>query len=148
MRHPIFFGLITLSIVSCAIIEPTQPPSTIGLYGPKPVAQDIRGSSAQAIIDRQVTFSSEEVFAAAKQVFLREGYRLELPDPDNYTLSGSYIAYCGGISMAIYIKQIAPEPLTQFHIVMDGYDIYCRQDTVMGEASGLANKIEHILSVY
>ena len=62
----IIFGVL---ISACA----SAPRSSIGLYGPKPVAQDIKGSSAQYSETRTVNFTRQEVFEATNTALLRLG---------------------------------------------------------------------------
>lgn len=152
MWNRIFFFFITLTLSSCAILEPTEPPLTNGLYGPDPVSQNIPGSSAQALIARQVAFSSEEVYEATKQVFLREGYKMDLADPHKYMISGSYFIRCEwlccGVTLVVYIKQISPAPETKLHVLMDSYDFSCDEEDLRVAATVLASNVESILAVY
>lgn len=146
MTRVLFILSIPMLLLSCAVFTPTEPPSTIGLYGPEPVNQDIPGSSTQALFTFHLPYSSEEVFEAAKLAMLRNGYVVDKADPKSYMVSGSNIVWCGGITMAIYIKQISAEPETEFHILADGYDIFCTENQVSQEIYIIASHIERIVS--
>lgn len=131
----------------------SAPPSTVGMYGPSPVAQSISGSNAQAIIYRVVNFTSEEVFEATKTAMLRLGYNTETIDPKlgMVTASGFYMN-CGGnkppITMAVYVKQMNKKPETKFTIILDRHDFQCWGAGESMAANDLASEIQKVLSTY
>jgi hypothetical protein len=140
---------VALLLGSCV----SAPPRAVGLYGPEPVKQSIPGSNAQAIVSRSVEFNSEEIFEATKTAILRLGYITEDQDRKKGKIEGSGIYDCGGgnrtpITMAIYIQQINPEPLSKFTIIVDRHSWICWLGGETAAANDLASEVQKVLSTY
>jgi hypothetical protein len=131
----------------------SAPPSVVGLYGPEPVKQDIAGSNAQAIVDRTVEFTKDEVFDATKSAMLRLGYNVEVSNKKEGMVAASgFYTNCGGnkppVTMAVYIKQVSKKPETKLTILLDRHDYQCWGAGETMAANQLAGEIQKILSTY
>ncbi|HSR01773.1 MAG TPA: hypothetical protein VLM20_03190 [Methylophilaceae bacterium] len=145
----LFSFVSLLSLSSCY----GPPPRAVGLYGPNPVKQSIPGSNAQAILSRTVEFNAEEVFEATTTAIKRLAYILEEQKPDigKVTASGYFncdAALTPAVTMAIYIKQVDPSPLTEFTVILDRHDYQCWLSGEKSAAREVAREIQKVLATY
>jgi len=141
-------SLALLFLMACS----STPPSSIGMYGPAAVAQDISGSNGQAVVFRLVEFTSEEVFEAAKTAMLRLGYNVETKDEQKGKITGSghydCISVLPSVTMAIYVKQVSPSPESKFTVVLDNHDFACSINGHTKAANQLTREIQKVLATY
>ena len=136
-------------LTSCA----SAPPSVAGLYGPDPVSQSISGSNAQALINRVLEFTDEEVFEATKSAMLRLGYNTHGNELKKGMISANGYYECGGslrppVTMAVYFKQLNTKPETKLTIILDRHDTQCWGSGESKAANQLATEIQKVLSTY
>lgn len=145
--------ILTTSLITLCSCYSVNRPRAVGLYGPEPVKQSIPGSNAQAIVDRQVEFNSEEVFEASKTALLRLGYIVEEQKPEQNFINGSGRFNCGAdlfpaVTMAIYIEQLDTLPLTKFTIVLDRHEWICWGFGEEMAANEVAREIQKVLATF
>jgi hypothetical protein len=110
-----------LALIGCA----SGPPSSIGLYTDNARAQSIKGSWFQE--ERTYPYTADEVREASQTALLRKGLSVEENDAKKgrITASGNYHALCGGgpcvvaLTVAVYVEQISPKPLTKMTLFLD-----------------------------
>ena len=147
-------------IVYCALIAligcggKVAVPS-IGLYGDTAGQQSVKGSREQAVVNRTLPYTTDEVLDAAETALFRKGFNVEEKNTakGRLTASGMYRHICGNgpcdqaYTVAVYVKQTSPKPTTQLTLLLDRYTGWAGFE-VYSVANEFAGEIQKILTTY
>lgn len=145
----ILLAMMFAMVAACS----TPPPNVTNLYSDKPVAQDIPGSSSQALVSRVFEFSKDEAFEAAKKAVLRLGYYAQHSDEKIGKITGNGYYSCGGstrtaISFAIYVEQISRKPETKVSVIVDRHSWECWGGGDRSAANKMMEETQKVLSTF
>ena len=120
-------ALVVVAVFGLGGCATTTPPSSLGLYGDTAGPQAVKGSSAQAVVNRTVPYTAEEVRDAAETALFRKGLDVQENNvrKGRVTAAGAYQIMCSGgpcnviITVAVYAKQISPKPSTRMTLLVD-----------------------------
>lgn len=148
MQHTWLAILLALFLSACVELAPQ---SAAGLYAPKPVAQQIRGSRAQALESRLLDFTGDEVYAAASAAISSLDYQIDEINKKQGFIAASRHYPCAGsyrlaLTLALYVTAVDTFPTTKITIQMDLQDIECVQNTALQQVQLLLLEIEQSLS--
>jgi len=145
---PLFILLSALFLLSgCG----SSTITSIGVYGDKPIAQNIKGSYSQGMTSRVVEFTSEECFEATKTALLRKGYNVDSKDMQKGLITASGHLKCENarFTVAIYIQQLNNSPESKITIIADKHDlIACQMWFSQGFPAAIATETLQVLSTY
>ena len=142
------FSILLLFLSGCVDFAPQ---SSAGLYGPRPVQQEIRGSKAQAMESQIVDFTRDQVLAAAETAIQKLDYQIDESSKKKGMIAASKHYSCQSsyrlaTTLAAYVTAIDTFPTTRFTIVVDWQDTECHQLTERHQARQLAREIQQLLN--